>query len=78
MVYETKTLELCHPLTEEGEQEYHRLLEEKADEILFRAKHPIKYWTQRIYNLLKTNDSTWLGANYSEEQKYKDGYAYVK
>ena len=42
MVYETKTLELCHGLTEAGEKEYHIMLERKADEMLFKHKHPFK------------------------------------
>lgn len=78
MVYETKTLELCHGLTPAGEQEYGHMLELLADEILFRSKHPLKYWTQRLMNLLKTGDSTWDGAHYEENQKYKDGYSYVR
>ena len=66
MVYETKTLELCHKLTEEGEREWRILLERKADEILFRAKHPLKYWAQRLRNLIKNGDSTWDGPHYPE------------
>ena len=49
----------------------------KADEILFKAKHPIRYWVQRFMNLIKCGDSTWDGAHYSEKGKYKDGFAYV-
>ena len=78
MVYETKTLELCHQLTEDGEREYRLLLEQVADEILFRSKHPIRYWCQRLFNYLKTGDSTWDGAHYAEHEKYKDGYSYAK
>lgn len=78
MVYETKTLELCHDLSMEGEREYRLMLELKADELLFKSKHPLKYWIQRIKNLLKTGDSTWDGAHYSEKDKYKDGYSYVR
>ena len=78
MVYETKTLELCHGLTPAGEQEYRHMLELLADEILFKSKHPLKYWTQRLMNLLKTGDSTWDGAHYEEDQKYKDGFSYAR
>lgn len=31
-------------MTEEGEDAYRLMLELKADEILFKAKHPVKYW----------------------------------
>lgn len=76
MVYYTKTLEPCHSLTEAGEIEYHRLLEEKADEILFRNRHPLKYWWRRLSNYLSCGNSTWDGVHYSESEKYKDGYSY--
>ena len=66
MVYDTKTLEPCHALTKQGENEYRLMLELKADEILFRAKHPIKYWWHRISNLVHTGDSAWDGARYPE------------
>ena len=66
MVYETDTLKICHPLTKEGEREYRLLLERKADEILFKSLHPVKYWVRRILNLVKTGDSTWDGPHYSE------------
>ena len=44
MVYETKTLDLCHNLSEDGETSYRHMLELKADEILFKSKHPVRYW----------------------------------
>lgn len=44
MVYDTKTLEPLHGLTEQGIISYQMLLGRKADEILFRHKHPIRYW----------------------------------
>ena len=44
MVYNEKTLKLYHSLTEKGEKEYYLMLEKKADEILYKAKHPLKYW----------------------------------
>lgn len=78
MVYNEKTLEPCHSLTEVGEKEYRLMLEMRADEILYMSKHPLKYWAQRIYNFFKYGDSEWHGANYSETEKYKDGYSYVK
>lgn len=66
MVYDAETLEPCHTLTKEGEEEYRRMLEFKADEILFKSKHPIRYWASRLRNLLVKGDSSWDGAHYSE------------
>jgi hypothetical protein len=54
------------------------LLELMADEILFKSKHPFKYWMQRFMNWVRTGDSTWDGAHYTEKEKYKDGYSYVR
>ena len=76
MVYDTKTLKPLHPLTEEGKQAYAQMLEMAADEILFKSKHPFKYWAQRLWNLIAKGDSTWDGAKYREEEKYRDGFAY--
>lgn len=76
MVYYTDTLEPLHDLNSEGEEARWRLLERKADEILFRSKHPIKYWFQRLRNWIKLGDSTWLDPEYDEEEKYKDGFSY--
>ena len=78
MAYDTKTLELAHALSEKGEEEYRLLLELMADEILFKSKHPFKYWFRRFMNWVRTGDSTWDGAHYSEKDKYKDGYSYVR
>ena len=78
MAYDKETLQPCHEFTEEGEKAYRLMLEMMADEILFKAKHPVRYWVQRIKNLIKYGDSTWDGAHYSEEEKYKDGFSYVK
>ena len=78
MVYETHTKQVVHALTEKGKEAYRLLLELKADEILFKAKHPVKYWLQRLRNLWKYGDSTWDGAHYSEDEKYKDGFSYVR
>ena len=44
MVYDSKTNEPLHKMTKEGEEAYRLMLELKADEILFKAKHPLKYW----------------------------------
>lgn len=77
MVYESKTFEPCHDLTAEGWLNYSTLLEAEGDEILFKHKHPIRYWTQRLLNWIRLGDSTWLGPNYAEEEKYKDGFSYT-
>lgn len=78
MVYDKETLEPLHPLTKEGEEAYRLMLEWKADEILFKNKHPFRYWIQRLKNLWKYWDSTWDGAHYSEKDKYKDGFSYSR
>lgn len=78
MVYDSKTLEPLHEMTPDAEEAYRLMLELKADEILFKAKHPVKYWIQRFRNYIKYGDSTWDGAHYSEEEKYKDGFSYTK
>ena len=44
MVYNSETNKPLHKMTEEGEDAYRLMLELKADEILFKAKHPVKYW----------------------------------
>ena len=48
MAYDEKTLQPLHALTERGVEEYHRLLERKADEILYRHSHPVKYFFRKI------------------------------
>ena len=67
-----------HNLSGDGEMAYRHMLELKADELLFKSKHPVRYWIQRIWNLMQTGDSTWDGAHYPEEQKYKDGFSYLR
>lgn len=37
-----------HQLTESGKEHYRAFLEEKADEILFKHKHPVKWIAQKI------------------------------
>ena len=37
-----------HGLTPEGEAEYRKMLEEKADEILFRHQHPVRWFLLKI------------------------------
>lgn len=48
MVYETESLRVCHELSRQGEEAYHAFLERRADEILFRAQHPLKWAVSRI------------------------------
>lgn len=47
MVYDPKTFQLCHELTEEGKAAYQGLLEKAADDILLRHQHPLRWlWLQ--------------------------------
>lgn len=78
MVYYKDTLEPLHNLTEQGEELLKQLLEQRADEILFKHKHPIKYWFQRLRNWIKLGDSTWLGPDYDEQEKFKAGFSYSR
>ena len=41
-------LKPMHELTEKGKEDYSRLLESIADEILFRNKHPVKWTIEKI------------------------------
>jgi len=43
MVYYADTLKLCHEPTQLGKEEYQKFLEAKADEILFKHEHPVKW-----------------------------------
>lgn len=42
MVYNTKTFEILHKLTDNGKIIYQQMLEEEADKILYKKEHPIK------------------------------------
>lgn len=53
MVYEEKTLKICHKLTDIGEKHYREILESKADEILFNHQHPIKAILNKIKSIFK-------------------------
>ena len=33
----------CHKLTKQGEEQYRIFLEQKADEILFKHEHPVRW-----------------------------------
>jgi len=43
MAYDTETLKALHPLTDAGKAAYEKMLQDKADEILFKDEHPFKY-----------------------------------
>jgi len=48
MAYDSDTLEVLHSLTPEGEEHYHKMLEEKADEILFKHQHPFRWLARKM------------------------------
>lgn len=54
MAYDTETLKALHPLTDEGKFAYEKMLQDKADEILFQDEHPFKY----VFGFLKEKLST--------------------
>ena len=41
-----------HKLSKSGEQAYRKMLEQKADEILFKHEHPIKWFIEKIKEFL--------------------------
>lgn len=47
MVYDAKTYKVLHKLTKEGEENYRKLLEKAADQILYADKHPIKAFIKK-------------------------------
>lgn len=53
MVYNTKTLLPCHELSKKGKEQYRKMLESKADEILFKHQHPFKWLVQKIVSVFK-------------------------
>ena len=38
-----------HKLTPKGEEDYRKMLEQKADEILFKHQHPLRWMIDRIF-----------------------------
>lgn len=50
MAYD-EDLKPCHELSIEGKASYEKMLERKADEILFKHKHPIRWFAQKIKEL---------------------------
>lgn len=53
MVYNSKTFEIYHKLTEEGEEAYRQMLEKEADKILYKNEHPILYFFNKIIEFFK-------------------------
>lgn len=51
MVLDEETLMPLHEMTEEGKQKYREYLEYRADEILFKNEHPLKYLWNYIRNM---------------------------
>ena len=43
MVFYKDSFVLCHDLTDEGEKNYRKILEDRTTEILFKHYHPWKY-----------------------------------
>lgn len=54
MVYETDTLRPLHGLTPEGETLWREFLEKKADEILYRHEHPVKYVAGKALDFVRS------------------------
>jgi hypothetical protein len=48
MVYDSKTFQILHNLTEDGLDNYREMLEREADRILFKHQHPFKYYWQKL------------------------------
>ena len=48
MVYDSKTFQNLHNLTEEGLENYRNMLENEADMILLRHEHPFAYWWRKV------------------------------
>lgn len=42
-----------HSLTKKGEEDYRKLLEQIADEILFKHQHPFKWLWQKIKEIFQ-------------------------
>jgi len=53
MVYYTKTLVVLHGLTPRGEEEYRKFLEDEGTRILYKAQHPIRYYSETILDFFR-------------------------
>ena len=51
MVYDAKTFRVLHGLTPRGRDAYHKMLEDEADEILFKHQHPFRWFAGKIAEL---------------------------
>ena len=50
MVIDDKKLIPLHELTEEGERNYQKFLEDRADEIIYKSEHPFKYLFEKLFD----------------------------
>lgn len=50
MVIDDKKLIPLHELTEEGERNYQKFLEDRADEIIYKSEHPLKYLFGKLFD----------------------------
>ena len=53
MTYQDDPLRLCHEMTAQHMHFWHELLEEKADEIIFKSQHPVRYFFKKLAAKLK-------------------------
>ena len=53
MVYDAKTLVVLHRLTSDGEERYRQFLEDEGTRILYRAQHPVKYYSEVVIDWIK-------------------------
>ena len=53
MVYQNDPLRLCHKMPAKHQHYWHELLEEFADEILYKHEHPIRYFFKKFLSKFK-------------------------
>lgn len=56
MVYDSDTFKALHMLTEAGEISYRKILEQRADEILFKNRHPFKWAISKIREMITSKE----------------------
>lgn len=56
MVYDSDTFKALHTLTEAGEISYRNILEQRADEILFKNQHPFKWAISKIREMFSLRE----------------------
>lgn len=49
MVFETKTFILLHKLTADAKEKYEKILEDEATRIIFKNRHPIRYFFKKYF-----------------------------